>query len=189
LHLKDDEETHCDTWQLPNLIPIEQLNGTQAACSQTGFIEERRAFKVESAEPNDDPVIKMNELPVEGTLVPRATAVASNKFQVKALLKVEDCLEIETTAEEMVLVATTGTLQMADEELAQTDAWPELPPTRILPVCKKPVKPKPETVMLELPVLGAFRLEFVIILMAYNCSYEMSRTALDILEVSKSDET
>ena len=70
LHLRVDDETHMDARQLPNLIPIEQLKGSHEACSQTGLAVTSRAFNVESEEPNDAPDIKINKLPVNGTLVP-----------------------------------------------------------------------------------------------------------------------
>jgi len=70
LHFKDEEDIHMDTWQLPKRIPTEQLSGTHEACSQTGLVEESRAFTVESEEPKDAPEIKMKVFPVVGTFCP-----------------------------------------------------------------------------------------------------------------------
>jgi hypothetical protein len=79
LHLKDDDDSHSDVWQLPNLIPAKQLKGVHVACSQTGLIEESLTFDVESEDPNDVPETKMKELPVDGTLDPEAKILACTK--------------------------------------------------------------------------------------------------------------
>jgi len=76
-------------------------------------------------------------------------------------------------------------LQVADEELVHKDASLELAPSRTLAVCKNPLNPKPDIVIVALPDLGMFEREVVKLLIAYKSSNEMSIVTFGILETSK----
>ena len=90
---------------------------------------------MESEKPNDAPDTTTKVLPVVGTLVPNATSLVSAESQLNALLKDEDLLDMETAAmDEIPSAKTAGLLQVADEELVQIEAWPELLPSRFLAV-------------------------------------------------------
>ena len=168
LHLKDEDETQTDAWQLPNLTPAEQLKGAHAACSHSGFTDDSLAFNVKSKEPNEAPETTMIELPVVGTFFCDAISVTSTESHVNAELKVEDRFETETATIETMSAEVAAVLQVADDELDHIDTWHELVPARIPAVLEERLKPDPATVILALPLRGTFKRDVVKLLTAFK---------------------